>query len=95
MSNIQTGTIQNIHGQSQHIIQEMPSDYTGIFCFCGTIFISVILILIIVKKIANDFKYTYYKIEQEKILKNCQGIIGLNKNIKELILLLKKEEKND
>ena len=53
MSTTQTATIQNVHGQAQHIVQDVPNDYTGIYAFCGTIIFLGILLYMVIYKISE------------------------------------------
>lgn len=61
----QTATIQNIHGQTQHISQNIPNDYTGIYAFCGTILLSVIILTIVAYKIWRELKKDIIEFLQE------------------------------
>ena len=65
MSQTQTATIQNPSGAGQHIIQDIPADYTDVYAFCGTILFSVIILTALGYKIWRELKKDIIEFLQE------------------------------
>lgn len=80
-SNIsQTGT--------NHAVQTITPDYTGIYCFCGTIFIISMIIIIVIHHISEKWRIDNFKLKQEEIKQNYLSIRELNSNLKQVKILL-------
>lgn len=88
MSFTQTATIQNSSDEGQHIIQDMPSDYTGIFALCGTVFIISIIAIAVAYKISEKWRLDAYKLKVEEIKQDILAMKDLSANLKKVKILL-------
>lgn len=59
---------------SNHAVQTITPDYTGVYCFCGTIFMSILLLTIVGYKIWRELKKDVLEFLKE-----------LNSNIREYL----------
>ena len=79
---------------NQHGYQTVPPDYTGIYAFCGTIFILAILLYIVIWKISEKWRVDSYKLRQEAIKhvsKEYKDLMSSFTEIKELLEKLKND----
>lgn len=69
-------------GSNQHGYQTVHPDYTGIYFFCGTVFILTIIFYFVCYKISEKWRIDHLKIKQQEISNSCLTLLELNKNIK-------------
>lgn len=95
MPNNHTTTNSIIQEGTNHAVQTITPDYTGIIALCGTVFIISMITLAVVHKISEKWRIDHHKIEQLKVTKSCeQNIILLRKLDKVLDVLNKEVEDN-
>lgn len=86
----QTNLISEIHGNAQHFVQYNKPDYTGIYAFCGTIFILAIILYCLIFKISEKWRIDNYKLKLEEIKSGIASFKELSKNLKTVETLLKR-----
>ena len=94
MSTIQTATIQNVHDQAQHISQDIPADYIGIYAFCDTIIFLGILLYCVIYKISEKWRIDNYKLKQLAIEKTGEQNISLLRKLDKVLEILVKDGTN-
>lgn len=78
-------------GMTHYGVQDITPDYTGIYALCGTVFIISIITLVIIHKISEKWRITWYKLGQEEIKKNCEQNIILLRKLDKVLDTLNKE----
>ena len=74
MQGNQSQTANLTNTQASPISQTITPDYTGVYCFCGTIFMSILLLTIVGYKIWRELKKDVLEFLKE-----------LNSNIREYL----------
>lgn len=77
-------------GTNQHDYQTVHPDYTGIYAFCGTIFILAIILYCLIFKISEKWRIDNYKLKLEEIKSGIASFKELSKNLKTVEILLKR-----
>lgn len=85
----QTANLTNM--QASPISQTITPDYTGIYAFCGTVFIISMITLAVINKISEKWRIDHYKIEQMKVTKSCEQNIILLRKLDKVLDVLNKE----
>ena len=90
---MQNNTITLSHSGQNHTTQMINPDYTGIWAFCGTIFIISMITLIVINKISEKWRIDHHKIEQMKVTKSCEQNIILLRKLDKVLDTINKEIK--
>ena len=85
MQNTQTLTQTGI---KHFAIQDIIPDYTGIYINSITILISILIFIILIWKISEKWRITYYKLKQEEILKTGEENKRLLKKLDKVLEVL-------
>lgn len=95
MPNNHTTTNSITREGTNHAVQTITPDYTGIYAICGTVFILAIILYAVIYKISEKWRVDHHKIEQLKVTKSCEQNIILLRKLDKVLDVLNKEVQND